>query len=183
MPDEHGAMVPGTPESARALLSRVLLWGGLALLVFLFDQWTKQLIVQSLAEGVPLRVTSFFSLLLVYNTGAAFSFLAGAGGWQREFFIVIAVFASAVIIWMVLKHRAEALFCAGLAFILGGAVGNLYDRVTLGKVIDFLLFHYEGHAFPAFNAADSAITVGAVLLILDSLRTKRPRAANRGSIS
>ena len=172
------------PEARRTVLPRVLLWGGVALLVFLIDQWTKQLIVQTLADGAPVRITSFFSLVLAYNPGAAFSFLAGAGGWQREFFIVIATFASAVMVWMVVKHRDETVFCAGLALILGGAIGNLYDRVTLGKVIDFLLFHYQGHAFPAFNVADSAITVGAGLLILDSIWGKKhAAAANRGSMS
>ena len=172
------------PEARRTGLPRVLLWGGVALLVFLIDQWTKQLIVQTLADGAPVRITSFFSLVLAYNPGAAFSFLAGAGGWQREFFIVIATFASAVMVWMVVKHRDETVFCAGLALILGGAIGNLYDRVTLGKVIDYLLFHYQGHAFPAFNVADSAITVGAGLLILDSIWGKKhAAAANRGSMS
>jgi signal peptidase II len=172
------------PEARSAALPRLLLWGCVALAVFLVDQWTKQMIVRGLSDGAPMRLTSFFSLVLAYNTGAAFSFLAGAGGWQRELFIAIAAVASAVIAWMVVKHPTESLFCAALALILGGALGNLYDRVTLGRVIDFLLFHYQRYAFPAFNAADSAITVGAGLLILDSFRTKRPTAgASRGSMS
>jgi signal peptidase II len=161
------------PERGTRPLRPLLLWGGVALLVFAIDQWTKQMVVSHFGEGAPLPLTSFFSLVLVYNAGAAFSFLAGAGGWQRELFILIAVLASAIIVWMVVRHRRDAVFCAGLALILGGAIGNLYDRITLGKVIDFLLFHYGEHAFPAFNIADSAITIGAGLLILDSFRTKR----------
>jgi signal peptidase II len=172
------------PEARRAALPRLLLWGCVALAVFLVDQWTKQMIVRGLSDGAPVRLTSFFSLVLAYNTGAAFSFLAGAGGWQRELFIGIAAVASVVIAWMVMKHPSETLFCAALALILGGAIGNLYDRVTLGRVIDFLLFHYQQYAFPAFNIADSAITVGAGLLIVDSFRSKRPAAgASRGSMS
>ena len=153
-----------------------------ALLVLAIDQWTKQIIVRHFADGTPLPITSFFSIVLVYNPGAAFSFLAGASGWQREFFIAIAVVASAIIVWLVIRHRSEPVFCTGLAFILGGALGNLYDRITLGKVTDFLLFHYMQHAFPAFNAADSAITVGAGLLILDSFRTKRPGASGQPGV-
>lgn len=162
------------PERMNSIMRPLLLWGSLALLVFVVDQWTKQLVVRHFAGGEPLPVTSFFSLVLVYNTGAAFSFLAGASGWQREFFILVAIAASATIVWLVVRHRAEPLFCAGLSLILGGALGNLYDRMTLGRVIDFLLFHYMQHAFPAFNAADSAITLGAGLLILDSFRPKSP---------
>jgi len=188
VPEPPRAAVPeppraGLPSRRPTALPRVLLWGGVALAVFLVDQWTKQLVVHALPDGAALRVTSFFSLVLAYNPGAAFSFLASAGGWQREFFIVIATFASAVMVWMVVKHRAEGLFCAGLAMILGGAIGNLYDRVTIGRVVDFLLFHYQEYAFPAFNAADSAITVGAALLILDSLRPRKSAGpAQRGSM-
>ena len=170
------------PEAGKAALPRLLLWAGVALAIFAADQWTKQIIVRALAENGGVRVTPFFSLVLAYNPGAAFSFLAGAGGWQRELFIVIAAVASTVIAWMVIRHPGDTVFCAALALILGGAIGNLYDRVTLGKVIDFLLFHYGEHAFPAFNAADSAITVGAGLLILDSLRNKGPARGGRGSM-
>jgi signal peptidase II len=171
------------PEARSGPLARLLLWGAVAMAVFLVDQWTKQLIVGALSGRAPLSLTSFFSLVLAYNSGAAFSFLAGAGGWQREFFIVIAAVASAVIAWMVVRNPGDTLFCAGLALILGGALGNLYDRVTLGRVIDFLLFHYGEWAFPAFNAADSAITIGAGLLILDSFRNKGAAAGtNRGSM-
>ena len=117
-------------------------------------------------------MTAFFSLVLAFNTGAAFSFLAGAGGWQRWFFAAIAVVASVIIVWL-LRRGGDRVYCLGLALILGGALGNLWDRLTLGKVVDFLLFHYAGWAYPAFNVADSAITVGAALLIIDSFRQRR----------
>ena len=112
------------------------------------------------APGEDLPLTSFFSLVLAFNPGAAFSFLAGADGWQRWLFAVIAVAACGVMVWL-LRRGGRALFCAGLALIIGGALGNLYDRLTLGHVVDFLLLHYRGWYYPAFNVADSAITVGA----------------------
>jgi signal peptidase II len=118
----------------------------------------------------------FFSLVLTFNTGAAFSFLAAASGWQRWFFAVIAAGASTLIVWL-LRRGGSALYCLGLALILGGALGNLWDRLVLGHVVDFLLFHYRGWSYPAFNVADSAITVGAVLLIVDSFRARRAVAA------
>jgi signal peptidase II len=110
----------------------------------------------------------------VHNTGAAFSFLAGAGGWQRYLFLGIGIAASLLILHMLRKHQDEALMSIGLAMILGGAVGNIFDRVWHSFVVDFLYFHYQAYAFPAFNVADSAITVGAVLLIYDSLTRKHP---------
>jgi signal peptidase II len=115
--------------------------------------------------------TSFFSLVLTFNTGAAFSMLADAAGWQRWFFAAVAVTAAVVIGWL-LRRGGSRLHCTGLALILGGALGNLHDRLVLGKVVDFLLFHYERWSWPAFNVADSAITVGAVLLIADSFRAR-----------
>jgi signal peptidase II len=118
-------------------------------------------------------VTSFFNLVLVYNKGAAFSFLSDAGGWQRVFFIVLTLGAIGLIMWMIRKHRDELLFCWGLVFILGGAVGNLIDRIRLGHVVDFLDFHAAGWHFWAFNVADSAITIGAMLLILDAFRPRK----------
>ena len=123
-------------------------------------------------------MTSFFSLVLTYNTGAAFSFLAGADGWQRWLFAAIAVAASLLIVWL-LRRGGDALYCLGLALIMGGALGNLWDRLTLGKVVDFLLFHYERWSYPAFNVADSAITVGAALLIADSFRARHSVHAAR----
>ena len=153
-------------------MPRLAQWIGLALLVTVLDQISKAIIASHFAFGESIRVTSFFDLVLAHNTGAAFSFLAGAGGWQRWFFTAIALVAVVVIVYFLRKHVDEPRFCFALSLILGGALGNLIDRVALGHVVDFLLFHYEGHAWPAFNVADSAITVGAVLLAWESLRTK-----------
>ena len=153
-------------------------WLGVSLAVIVADQATKAAIHAALGPGEQIVVTGFFSLVLAYNTGAAFSFLAGADGWQRWLFAAIAVVASMVIVWLLRRGGSKA-FCLGLALILGGALGNLWDRLTLGKVVDFLLFHYAGWAYPAFNAADSAITVGAGLLILDSFRHGKPDDGTR----
>ena len=150
-------------------------WLGVSLAVIVADQATKAAIHAALGPGGQIVVTGFFSLVLAYNTGAAFSFLAGADGWQRWLFAAIAVVASVVIVWLLRRGGSKA-FCLGLALILGGALGNLWDRLTLGKVVDFLLFHYAGWAYPAFNVADSAITVGAALLIVDSFRMRRPES-------
>ena len=146
-------------------------WFGLAALIALADQLTKAVVLSRFDDYERLRVTAFFDLTLTYNTGAAFSFLADQGGWQRPFFIGISVIASVVIAYLMRKHRDEPLFCLGLALILGGALGNLWDRVLLGHVVDFLLFHWNDHYFPAFNLADSAITVGAVAIILHGIRS------------
>jgi len=139
-----------------------------ALLVAL-DQLSKFALTRMLAHGSGIEVAPFFNLVLAHNRGAAFSFLSDAGGWQRTLFIGIAVLATAVIVTLLLKHSGERLFSAGLALILGGALGNLWDRIVLGYVVDFLDFHAFGWHFWAFNVADSAITVGAGLLILDGL--------------
>ena len=154
-------------------------WLVVAGLVIAADLATKAWIVGHFREGEELPVTRFFSLVLAYNTGAAFSFLAGHDGWQRWFFTAIAVIASAVILWMLRRGGSRLMMC-GLALILGGALGNLWDRVTLGRVTDFLLFHYAGWSWPAFNVADSAITVGAAFLIFDSFR-ERPRSDAPGA--
>lgn len=150
-------------------------WYALAISIVVLDQATKALILARFRPGEELAVTGFFSLVLTFNTGAAFSFLAGAGGWQRWLFTVIAVIAIAVIGWL-LRRGGDRLYCLGLALILGGALGNLCDRLRLGKVVDFLLFHYAGWSYPAFNVADSAITVGAALLIIDSFAQRRAAA-------
>ncbi len=150
-------------------------WLGISLGVIVLDQLTKLSIVGLLDHGQGIVVTPFFNLVSARNTGAAFSFLAGAGGWQRYFFIVLALAASAFIVYLLRRHAAEKRFSLGLALILGGAVGNLIDRVRLGYVIDFLDFHYAGWHYPAFNVADSAITVGAALVIWDGLaKSRRP---------
>ena len=138
------------------------------------DQWTKLAISSNLRYGESVAITSFFNLVLVYNKGAAFSFLSDAGGWQRVFFIGITSAAIIVLTWLIAKHHEEKLFRWGLTLILGGAIGNLIDRIAYGHVIDFLDFHYAGWHFWAFNVADSAISVGAALLILDSFRPRPP---------
>ncbi len=148
-------------------------WLALSAVVIAIDLYTKHLVLQAFAFGEHLYVTSFFDLVRYHNEGAAFSFLAGAGGWQRFFFSAIAIVASVVIVYLLRKHKNEKLFCFALALVLGGALGNLYDRLTLGYVVDFLFFHYQGWYWPAFNVADSAISCGVVLLLLDSF--KKPR--------
>lgn len=144
-------------------------WLLLAAAIVVLDLATKAWVESAFREGEELPVTSFMSLVLAYNTGAAFSFLAGQGGWQRWFFSGIAIAASVFLVWMLRRGGHRLLMC-GLALILGGALGNLWDRVTQGRVTDFLLFHYGGWSWPAFNVADSAITVGAAMLIVDSFR-------------
>lgn len=154
------------------------LWLGISALVILLDQVTKHAVLARFREGEQLPVIpGFFDLTLWYNRGAAFSFLAGHDGWQRWLFVGIAVAASVFITVLLARHWYQALFCGALALVLGGALGNLIDRLQYGKVVDFLLFHHRGWAFPAFNVADSAITVGAVLLILDEIL--RMRTARR----
>ena len=146
--------------------------GLLVMVIVALDQWSKQAISAAFSYGESYVVTSFFNLVLVYNKGAAFSFLSGASGWQREFFIGVTVVAGVLILWMMRRHRTETVFCWGLALVGAGALGNLVDRVAYGHVIDFLDFHLAGWHFWAFNVADSAITLGAALLIIDSLRPR-----------
>lgn len=149
--------------------STKLVWLVLSLAILILDQYSKYLADEFLSYGQPVALLPVFDLTLVYNRGAAFSFLADAGGWQRWFFSVLAAVVSLVlVIWLKRLKREETLLAVALAMILGGALGNLYDRVTLGYVIDFISVHYQAHYFPAFNVADSAISVGAVLLIFDS---------------
>lgn len=142
-------------------------WLGIAAMIILFDQATKWWVELTFqfAERVP--VLPVFDLTLVYNTGAAFSFLAGGSGWQRWLLIAIAVLASAMIVWMIRKHQDQTRFVLALTLILAGAIGNLIDRVLLGHVIDFLLLHWRGWHYPAFNIADMSITFGAILIIYD----------------
>ncbi|WP_454711266.1 signal peptidase II [Cupriavidus nantongensis] len=150
-----------------------LLWMAFALLVVLLDQFFKIVIVRSFSYGESRPVTGFFNLVLVYNKGAAFSFLADAGGWQRWFFTGLGVVVGAFIVWLLYRHTGQRLFCFAVSLILGGAVGNVIDRVVYGHVIDFLDFYVGRYHWPAFNVADCAITVGAVLLIVDELRRVR----------
>ena len=144
-------------------------WLALALVILMADQFTKVLIVGYYQLGDSTLVTQFFNVVRVHNSGAAFSFLAGAGGWQRWFFTVIGVGAALLILWLLKSHAGQKLFSFAMACILGGAVGNVIDRIAYGHVIDFLDFHWRGTHFPAFNVADSAITLGAICLILDEL--------------
>ncbi|MEZ5703892.1 MAG: signal peptidase II [Burkholderiaceae bacterium] len=158
-------------------------WLGLAALVLLADVLTKVLILKTYQLGESTFVTSFFNVVRVHNTGAAFSFLAQAGGWQRWMFTGIGVAAAVFIIVMLRSHSGQKLFSFALACILGGAIGNVVDRVLHGYVIDWLDFHFaflsgvfHGGHFPAFNIADAGITLGAICLILDEiLRVRRTR--------
>ncbi|MDM0114201.1 signal peptidase II [Variovorax sp. J22R133] len=148
-------------------------WLGIALIIVIVDQFTKTLILGYYQYGDQTVVTSFFNIVRAHNTGAAFSFLADASGWQRWMFTGIGVAAAAFIIWMLKSHAGQKLFSLSMALILGGAIGNVIDRMMHGYVVDFLDFHWGTQHFPAFNVADSAITLGAVFLILDELRRVR----------
>ena len=154
-------------------------WLGISAAIVALDLYTKHLVQSSLAYGEHVAVTSFFDLVLFHNEGAAFSFLAGAGGWQRVFFSAFAIIASGVIIHLLRKHPEKTLFCFALSLVLGGALGNLYDRLTLGYVVDFLFFHYETFYWPAFNVADSTITVGVILLLWDGLIEEKQHAGKQ----
>lgn len=148
-------------------------WLGIAVIALLIDQVTKLTILKTFQYGEFRPITSFFNLVLIYNKGAAFSFLAAAGGWQRWFFTLLGVVAAVVIIWLLKRHNGQKMFCTALALILGGALGNVIDRVVYGHVVDFLDFYVGNWHWPAFNIADSCIVVGAVLLVIDELRRVR----------
>lgn len=168
---------PARKPPMRTASTGMAQWLGLALILLLADQFTKVLILGYYHLGESTAVTSFFNIVRVHNSGAAFSFLAGASGWQRWFFVGIGVLAVGLIVWLLRSHAGQRLFSFALACILGGAIGNVIDRLLHGHVIDFLDFHLAGWHFPAFNVADSAITVGAACLILDELlRVRRTRA-------
>ena len=150
---------------------KLWLWYAIAVLVIIFDQITKQMASSSLDYNQPMAITNFFNFTLRHNTGAAFSLFHDAGGWQRWFFgILAAVFSVFIAVWITRIDRKHWLEALGLALVLGGALGNLYDRILLGYVVDFIHFHYRDvYHFPAFNVADSAISCGAGLLIIDIL--------------
>jgi signal peptidase II len=158
---------------ARGPSNSWLPWLGLALAIFIADQFTKVLILGYYRLGDSTYVASFFNIVRAHNTGAAFSFLAAASGWQRWFFTVIGIAAAVFIVWMLRSHAGQKLFSFALACILGGAIGNVVDRLLHGYVVDFVQVHWRGWYFPAFNVADSAITIGAAFLILDELRRVR----------
>lgn len=153
---------------ARAL-PRPEAWFGLAALVVALDQATKWWVLERFFLGESLPVTGFFNLVLVHNRGAAFSFLAGAGGWQKWFFVVLALGVSVWLALMIRRHSQETLQPAAFALVLGGALGNVIDRLRFGAVVDFLDVHFAGWHWPAFNVADSAITLGVALLLWQSL--------------
>ena len=145
-------------------------WLALSAGVVAGDLATKEWVSSTFRYGETLEVLPFFNLVLVHNTGAAFSFLADAGGWQRWFFTVVTIVISTVIVVMLRRDHENRLLASSLALVLGGALGNLHDRVRFGHVVDFVQLHAGGYSFPAFNVADSAITVGVALLIWESLR-------------
>ena len=158
-------MASRIPSSGGSLLP----WLGIAFIIILVDQFTKTLILGDFQLGDSRTVTWFFNVVRAHNTGAAFNFLATATGWQRWFFVGLGLAATVFIVWMLKRHGGQRLFSLALAFILGGALGNVIDRLMHGYVVDFIQVHYGSAYFPAFNVADSAITVGAALLILDEL--------------
>jgi signal peptidase II len=152
-------------------------WLGLAAIVVVLDQLTKFAIGRTFALHESVELTPFLNLVFVYNRGAAFSLLSDASGWQRGLFIAIALAASVWIAWLLRKHAEETLFCLALSLILGGAIGNVIDRLHLGAVVDFVDVHALGYHWPAFNVADSAICIGAALMIWDALRSRGKTAA------
>ena len=155
-----------------------LLW--LSALVVLFDQWTKTVASSHLALYIPQKVTSFFNLTLMHNEGVAFSILANQSGWQRYF---IAVVASLIVIWLLYwlyqNKSSQRLQNTALVLVIGGAIGNIWDRIVLGYVVDFIELHYQQYYWPAFNLADSAICLGAVLLIIDAIQNRHENTAGQ----
>ena len=145
-------------------------WLGFAAIIILLDQLTKITASKLLAYGDSHAVTSFFNIVLLHNKGAAFSFLAAESGWQRYFFTGLGIAAALFMIYLLKKNAGQRLFCWALSLILGGALGNVIDRILYGYVIDFLDVHVGSWHWPAFNVADSAICVGAALFVLDELR-------------
>ena len=147
---------------------RNLMWLFPVAALVLLDLWTKSLATNHLDYGVPIEILPVFNLTLQHNSGAAFSFLSDAGGWQRWFFSGIAIVVGAfLLIWLLRLQPGKKILACSLALILGGALGNLWDRLELGYVVDFISVHYQSYYFPAFNIADSAITIGAGLMLLD----------------
>ncbi|MEZ5616540.1 MAG: signal peptidase II [Rhodocyclaceae bacterium] len=150
-------------------MPRFASWLGLSGLVIVLDQLTKLWVLAALPPGQSIAVTPFFNLVLVFNPGAAFSFLSDAGGWQRWFFVVLAIAVSVWLTFLIRRHAAERLLPLAAALILGGALGNVIDRIRFGAVADFLDVHAAGWHWPAFNVADSAITAGVALLLWQQL--------------
>ncbi|NYT37051.1 lipoprotein signal peptidase [Allopusillimonas soli] len=176
LPD-HGGNAGAQAPSPR-WMGRFAGWLLLALVLVIVDQLTKAYFDSHLVYGERWHLLPFFDFTLLYNPGAAFSFLAGGQGWQRWLFTAIALGAAVLILYLLRRNTGQPLFCAALACVLGGAVGNVIDRILHGHVVDFLLFYWHDWFFPAFNIADVAITCGAILLVLDELlRMRRERRA------
>ncbi len=167
------------PENKKGLFQfypHNLIWLGLAVLTIVIDQWTKHIASTHLVYAMPERVLPFLNWTLLHNTGAAFSFLSNAGGWQRYLFTGLAGIVSIVFIfWLMRMPKRSVVLAAAIALILGGALGNLIDRMTLGYVVDFIHVFYQDHNFPAFNIADSAITLGTILLLIDTFFLEKQR--------
>ena len=148
----------------------IFIWLLLSALVVALDLWSKDIATESLTLYRPVEITSWLNMTLAHNYGAAFSFLSDAGGWQRWFFTVLAVVVTGVLlVWLLRLKPAEKLIAAGLALIIGGAIGNLTDRIRHGYVVDFIDVYYRDWHWPAFNLADSAITCGVIILLVDGL--------------
>lgn len=180
-PEVNGRMQPPAGDQPGFWSSRAR-WGyALAIVVVGLDQWTKQWASAELIYRVPVEVTRFFNLMLAHNPGAAFSFLADAGGWQRWFFTAVALVVSVIMaVWLARLPADRRWLGTALGLILGGGLGNLWDRLAYGYVIDFISLHYESYYWPAFNIADSAISVGAAILVLDSLLSNHDTNAQTG---
>lgn len=171
------------PHAAPSKFRHIIYWLLMAVLIVVFDQWSKQWIEANFFYGERLNVLPVFDLTLVYNEGAAWSFLSDAGGWQRWLLSAVSAIVSVVlVVWIMRTPAQQRVLLVSLTLILGGAVGNLIDRVLFGHVIDFLLVYYEDHHFPVFNIADSAITVGAIFMLIDAFSDFRSTAAD-GSAS
>ena len=166
----NAARMPAKSPPAPQAGPSITPWLGIAFIVILLDQLTKITVTQLFQFGESRPVTSFFNLVLTYNPGAAFSFLADQGGWQRYFFTGVGLVAAAYIVYLLKRHAGQKLFCWALSLILGGAIGNVIDRLLYGHVIDFLDFHVGGWHWPAFNVADMGICIGVAMFIVDELR-------------
>ncbi len=167
-------MTQSNPEAVQHPSGSMMKWLWLSLVIVGLDLFTKHLASTNLEYAMPVPVLPFFNFTLLHNTGAAFSFLANEAGWQRWFFITLASAVSAALVRWIYTLKQDVWMAVSLALILGGAIGNLYDRITLGYVVDFLHFYWASYHFPAFNIADSAISIGAVMMILDLFRKKEP---------
>ncbi|WP_343597762.1 signal peptidase II [Acinetobacter sp.] len=170
--------MPNPQQKGVVFYAHNLIWLGLSVLAIVLDQWTKHIASTHLNYAEPLHVLPFLNWTLLHNYGAAFSFLSDAGGWQQYLFMGLAGAVSLVFVfWLMKMPKTIKVLPAAIALILGGALGNLIDRVTLGYVVDFVHVYYQNHNFPAFNVADSAITLGTILLLIDTFFLEKHRKA------